>query len=321
MSLVSNANTMNQSSTPTPLSPPSHSNCCCGRDNCHTRQKWQEDMHELKNDARTVADIAQELLKENEQLEQQLSERTKQVQQLEARLERVNAMYKDVKHDLKAKSNQVRDMQLFVQDTVCEARTREVILRGKLKAAEGKTIVAEHKLKVAEKIMAKDKPTNDNQGTPLLPPQPSHTKPPQPSRKNLPPSTQPQPSSSNVTRPPPPSQQQQPSSSSKPASLKPTLAARPSPFVFKNVQPVNVWTTKVTTTLQRLKATDLHSMKQRAGRPYDKADTSAISNSLIQSILFDIERLHTTEHAPILDICKALLYEIGELRTRLNDSL
>lgn len=90
-------------------------------------------------------------------------------------------------------------------------------------------------------------------------------------------------------------------------------------FVFKNIQPVNVWTAKVTTALQRLKATDLHSMKKRGNRPYDKAETSETSNSLIRSILFDIERLHTTEHPHILDICKALLQEIGELRTRLND--
>lgn len=52
--------------------------------------------------------------------------------QVEARFERVYAKYKNLKHELKAKSVQVRDMQLFVQDTICEARTREAILRGKV---------------------------------------------------------------------------------------------------------------------------------------------------------------------------------------------
>ncbi|CDH53602.1 predicted protein [Lichtheimia corymbifera JMRC:FSU:9682] len=164
---------MEQASTSSRLPPSSRSSCCCGRDDCHARARWQDDIDELKNDARAVADIAQELLKENEQhvktletlnakidayksytheltlslelaaktcrrLDQQLSEKSTQLQQVEARFERVNAKNKDLKHELKTKSAKVRDMQLFVQDTVCESVTREEVLREKLKAAEGK---------------------------------------------------------------------------------------------------------------------------------------------------------------------------------------
>lgn len=105
-----------------------------------------------------------------------------------------------------------------------------------------------------------------------------------------------------------------------PASSR-SMMKRSKPFIFKNIQPIKIWTIQVQSALKRLRATDLITIKKKLGRPYDKAKLSEISNSFIQSILFDIERLHTNEDPSMLDLCKILLQEIGELRTRLNDCL
>lgn len=105
-----------------------------------------------------------------------------------------------------------------------------------------------------------------------------------------------------------------------PASSR-SMMKRSKPFIFKNIQPIEIWTIQVQSALKRLRATDLITIKKKLGRPYDKAKLSEISNSFIQSILFDIERLHTNEDPSMLDLCKILLQEIGELRTRLNDCL
>ena len=100
-----------------------------------------------------------------------------------------------------------------------------------------------------------------------------------------------------------------------------SMMKRSKPFIFKNIQPIKIWTTKVAHALERLKATDLISFKKKWNRPYDKAEMSELSNTFIQSILFNIERLQTTEDPTLLDLCKKLLQEIGELRTQLNELL
>lgn len=95
--------------------------------------------------AKTCQDLDQQLSEKSTQLQQVIHcitfERviaflTLSHVQVEARFERVNAKNKDLKHELKTKSAKVRDVQLFVQDTVCEAVTREEVLREKVSSVE-----------------------------------------------------------------------------------------------------------------------------------------------------------------------------------------
>lgn len=100
-----------------------------------------------------------------------------------------------------------------------------------------------------------------------------------------------------------------------------SMMKRSRPFNLKNIQPVNLWTIQVTRALEKLRATDPDLIKKRVRSPYDRKKLSETSNSIIQDILSDIERLHNTEGSPLWDLCKKLIQEIGELRTRLNECL
>lgn len=118
-----------------------------------------------------------------------------------------------------------------------------------------------------------------------------------------------------------PANQSKSNNDSHPAPSSNSMMKRSRPFNLKNIQPVNLWTIQVTRALEKLRATDLNIIEKRVRPPYDRKKMSEVSNSIIQDILSDIERLHTTEDSPLWNLCKILLHEIGELRTSLNDCL